>query len=250
MSAFTFALPSKGRLQEQAFDVLAKAGLPVERSKGGRGYTGTIDVLPDASVLLLSASEIAAGLASGELHLGITGEDVAREAAVDFDQSIALLHALGFGNADVVIAVPESWIDVWNLADLRDVSLDFLARHKRRLRVATKYANIAHGFFMAHGLTEYRIVHSVGATEAAPSSGVADLIIDITSTGATLTANDLKTIEGGTILRSEAQLAASLRASWPEAAQTQLARVLKAIKPAEAESTIKGFTARLRESPN
>ncbi len=249
MTGFVFALPSKGRLQDAAFALLDKAELAVDRSKGGRGYTGTIAALPDVNVLLLSASEIAAGLAAGELHLGITGEDVAREAAVDFDHSVALLRALGFGWADVVIAVPESWIDVWNLADLRDVSLDFLARHKRRLRVATKYANLAHQFFTEHGLSEYRIVHSLGATEAAPSSGAADLVIDITSSGATLAANDLKTIEGGTILKSEAQLAASLKATWGANDLGQLAAILNALEPGSAESTIKDFTARLKVSP-
>lgn len=245
MTKLTFALPSKGRLQEQAFELFEKAGLAITRGNGGRGYRGTMDKMPDVDVLLLSASEIAAGLASGDIHLGITGEDLMREATHDFDASIHLLKALGFGGADVVVAVPESWIDVWGIADLRDVSLDFFARHKRRMRVATKYANLAHDFFNDHGLTEYRVVYSHGATEAAPSSGAAELIVDITSTGSTLRANDLKTIDGGTILKSEAQLAASCKASWDEGARAQLSTMLNTVAPTVAGDALSAFFKRV-----
>jgi len=221
----TLAVPSKGRLQEAAFEMFADAGLNVERAKGGRGYRGEIKVLPELDVLLLSAAEIARGLEGGEIHLGITGEDLLREYAPDFDAAIALLKPLGFGYADVVIAVPQGWIDVMDVEDLREVSVDFFSRHRRRMRVATKYANITHQFFSAHGLTDYRIVESMGATEGAPANGAAELIVDITSSGATLAANDLKTIRGGTMLESQAQLGASLRAPWGAGAKATLTEI-------------------------
>ncbi len=203
------AVPSKGRLQEAAFDMFGDVGLPVTRAKGGRGYRGEIAALPQVDVLLLSAGEIARGIGSGEIHLGITGEDLLREYVPSFDLSVELLKPLGFGHADVVIAVPQGWIDVSDVEDLREVSVDFFSRHGRRMRVATKYANITHQFFSAHGLTDYRIVESMGATEGAPANGAAELIVDITSSGATLAANDLKVLRDGTMLESQAQLAAS-----------------------------------------
>lgn len=219
------AVPSKGRLQEAAFELFAEAGLVVDRAKGGRGYRGEIKSMPQVDVLLLSAAEIARGLEAGEVHLGITGEDLLREHAPDFDAAIALLKPLGFGHADVVVAVPQGWIDVMDIEDLRDVSVDFFSRHRRRMRVATKYANITHQFFSAHGLTDYRVVESMGATEGAPANGAAELIVDITSSGATLAANDLKTIRGGTMLESQAQLAASRNADWNAQALDTLGQI-------------------------
>lgn len=232
------AVPSKGRLQENAFDLFAGAGLAIERAKGGRGYRGEMKALPEVDVLLLSASEIARGLEAGEIHLGITGEDLLREHAPDFDRAIALLKPLGFGHADVVVAVPQGWIDVMDVEDLREVSVDFFSRHRRRMRVATKYANITHQFFSAHGLTDYRIVESMGATEGAPANGAAELIVDITSSGATLAANDLKTIRGGTMLESQAQLAASKRAAWGGAARKALGEIAKALDVADAVAKV------------
>ncbi|MBN4046429.1 ATP phosphoribosyltransferase [bacterium AH-315-P15] len=223
------AIPSKGRLQDAAFEMFAGVGLTVERAKGGRGYRGEVKALPELDVLLLSGAEIARGLEAGEVHLGITGEDLLREYAPAFDAAIELLKPLGFGHADVVVAVPQGWIDVMDVEDLREVSVDFFSRHRRRMRVATKYANLTHQFFSAHGLTDYRIVESMGATEGAPANGAAELIVDITSSGATLAANDLKTIRGGTILESQAQLAKSLKARWSKAASASLAQIQRAL---------------------
>ena len=224
------AVPSKGRLQEAAFDMFDDAGFAVTRAKGGRGYTGEIANLPQIDVLLLSAGEIARGLDAGEIHLGITGEDLLREYAPEFNASIALLKPLGFGHADVVVAVPQGWIDVSDIEDLREVSVDFFSRHRRRMRVATKYANITHQFFSAFGLTDYRIVESLGATEGAPASGAAELIVDITSSGATLAANDLKVIRGGTMLESQAQLAASRNAVWSKSALAALGTLSRSLE--------------------
>jgi ATP phosphoribosyltransferase len=217
MSALILGLPSKGRLQEQVTRFLGDAGLKLKKVSA-RGYRATIDNLPGVEVKLLSAADIASALEDGDIHLGVTGEDLLRDSVAKFDTKIALLQPLGFGRADVVVAVPQAWIDVSTMADLDDVCTAFHMRHHKRLRVATKYKSLTRGFFAAHGLADYRIVESLGATEGAPASGTAEAIVDITSTGATLTANELKILDDGIILKSQAQLAAALKAQWsPEA---------------------------------
>ena len=227
--ALIIALPSKGRLMEDAEALLARAGLHVEK-RDARGYRGRVSgpnkIEGDIEIAFLSASEIARELAAGNAHIGITGEDLVRETLSDWDAKIALLAGLGFGKADVVVAVPEFWIDVWTMEDLDDVAASFRARHGRRLRIATKYWNLTQGFFAAHGIALYRVVESLGATEGAPAAGTADLIVDITTTGATLAANRLKVLEDGVILRSEAKLAASRAAPWTNASRTTAANLL------------------------
>jgi ATP phosphoribosyltransferase len=219
MMALTLAIPSKGRLQEQASAFFADAGLTLKQAAGARGYRATMDGQPDVDVMLLSASEIAAALLSGDVHLGITGEDLIREVAPELERRIALVHPLGFGFANVVVAVPQAWIDVSTMADLDDVCAAFAHKHRRRLRIATKYVHLTRAFFAHVGISDYRIVESAGATEGAPSAGSAEAIVDITTTGATLAANGLKTLDDGTILESQAQLAASLTADWEAGAR-------------------------------
>lgn len=225
----TLAIPSKGRLQEQASEWFADAGIALRQSAGARGYRATLSGHTGIDVMLLSASEIAAALLAGDVHLGITGEDLLREIAPELESRIALLKPLGFGFANVVVAVPQAWIDVSTMADLDDVCAAFTHRHRRRLRIATKYVHLARAFFARAGISDYRIVESAGATEGAPAAGAAEAIVDITTTGATLAANGLKTLEDGTILESQAQLAASLTADWDAdgraAAQSLLARL-------------------------
>jgi len=208
------AIPSKGRLQEQVTHYLADAGLMLQQTAGARDYRATIAGEPGIDVKLMSSAEIAAALGAGEIHFGITGEDLIRETVADADTAIALLQPLGLGFADVVVAVPRAWIDVASMADLDDVCTAFHARHHRRLRVATKYLALTRNFFAAHGVADYRIVESLGATEGAPVAGLAEAIVDITTTGTTLAANDLKVLEDGVILKSQAQLGASLKAQW------------------------------------
>lgn len=210
----TLAIPSKGRLQEQASAFFADAGLALKQASGARGYRATMAGLDDVDVRLLSASEIAAGLLAGDVHLGITGEDLIRETAPELTLRIVLIHPLGFGFANVVVAVPQAWIDVSTMADLDDVCAAFAHKHRRRLRIATKYTHLTRAFFAHAGISDYRIVESAGATEGAPTAGSAEAIVDITTTGATLAANGLKTLEDGTILESQAQLAASPTADW------------------------------------
>jgi ATP phosphoribosyltransferase len=216
----TLAIPSKGRLQEQASAFFADAGLALKQAAGARGYRATMAGLAEIDVRLLSASEIAAGLLSGDLHLGVTGEDLIRETAPELTARIALIHPLGFGFANVVVAVPQAWIDVSTMADLDDVCAAFAHKHRRRLRIATKYTHLTRAFFAHAGISDYRIVESAGATEGAPTAGSAEAIVDITTTGATLAANGLKALEDGTILESQAQLAASLTADWDASART------------------------------
>jgi ATP phosphoribosyltransferase len=224
----TLAVPSKGRLQEQAIEYFADAGLALKQAAGARGYRATLEGLADIDVMLLSASAIAAALISGDVHLGITGEDLIRESAPALE-SVALVKSLGFGFADVVVAVPQAWIDVSTMADLDDVCAAFYQRHHRRLRIATKYVSLTRAFFAKAGIWDYRIVESAGATEGAPAAGAAEAIVDITTTGATLAANNLKLLDDGTILKSQSQLAASLSAAWTAesaaAAKTLLARL-------------------------
>jgi len=210
----TLAIPSKGRLKEQSDAFFAKAGVVLSQTAGARGYRATVEGLPQIDVMLLSSSEIAAALVAGDVHLGVAGEDLLREAAPELERRVALLKPLGFGFADVVVAVPRSWIDVSTMADLDDVCAAFAHRHKRRLRVATKYAQLTRDFFARAGISDYRIVGSAGATEGAPTAGTAEIIVDITTTGATLKANGLKVLDDGVILKSQAQLSMAKTADW------------------------------------
>jgi len=212
------AIPSKGRLKENALELFANAGYPVLLPKDNRGYQGAISNRPDLEVAFLSASEIARELANGNVHMGITGEDLARENIAAPDSRLEFSLKLGFGQADVIVAVPEAWVDVETMADLDDVAAEFRSRYGRRLRIATKYWNLTQKFFSDHGIAVYRIVESLGATEGAPAAGSADVIVDITSTGSTIRANHLKILEDGIILHSEANLIVSKTASWNKSA--------------------------------
>lgn len=211
------ALPSKGRLMEQCEAMLAAAGLKVLKPGAGRGYSGEIGGLAGIDVRFVSSSEIAQRLRDGQVHLGITGEDLVRECAEDADARVVFERPLGFGHADVVVAVPSFWLDVNRLADLEPMALEFRRRHGRRLRVATKYFGLTRRFFAREGVASYRIVESLGATEGAPAAGLAEFIVDITTTGATLKANGLRVLDDGVILRSQANLVRSRSAPWTAA---------------------------------
>ncbi len=219
------AVPAKGRLQENAEAFFARAGLTLIKPRGARDYRGAITGLDGVEIAYLSTSEITSQLAAGAVHLGVTGEDLVREMIPDADKRVVLIEGLGFGFANVVVAVPQAWIDVRTMADIDDVATGFHQHHDRKMRVATKYVNLTRDFFSAHGVIDYRIVESSGATEGAPAAGTAEMIVDITTTGATLAANGLKVIEDGTILRSQANLVASRGAAW-EKNERDLARVI------------------------
>ncbi len=225
MSALVLAVPAKGRLQENAEKFFARSGLALIKPRGQRDYRGEIAGLDGVEVAYLSAAEITAQLSSGSVHLGVTGEDLVREMIPDAEARVLLIEGLGFGFATVVVAVPQAWIDVRTMADVDDVATSFRQHHGRKMRVATKYVNLTRDFFSAHGVLDYRIVESSGATEGAPAAGTAEMIVDITTTGATLAANGLKVIEDGVILRSQANLVAARTASWGES-ERELARVI------------------------
>ena len=231
----TLALPSKGRLKEQTEAWLADCGLGLDVDGGARGYRATMRGVPGIEVRLLSAADIAQALHAGDIQLGVTGEDLLREEGEELESRLMLLRALGFGRADVVVAAPQSWIDVETMADVNDVAHDYLARTGSPLRVATKYQVQTRAFFAAHGIADYRIVESLGATEGAPAAGAAELIVDITTTGATLAANNLKIIGDGVIRKSQAQLAAALTADWT-ASQLDRLRALLSVVEARARA--------------
>jgi ATP phosphoribosyltransferase len=225
MSQLVLAVPSKGRLEENAADIFARAGMPLKRA-GARGYQGRLSGMDTVDVLYLSASEIAARLREGSIHFGITGEDLLREEIPDLDSAIQLVQPLGFGHADVVVALPDGWVDVTCMADLAEVAGAFRAEHNKRLRVATKYTHLTAEYFARHGVVDYVLVQSFGATEGAPASGAAEAIVDITSTGATLAANNLRVPEDGVILKSQANLAAALKADWSPIARGAAKQIL------------------------
>jgi ATP phosphoribosyltransferase len=229
--SLALALPSKGRLMEATQLLFARSGLRVERAGASRGYRGTLLGIDGIAVMFLSAGEIVAALQEGAADLGVTGEDLLREADALHEGPLEILLRLGFGQADVAVAIPECWFDVAAMADLDEISREFYARHRRRLRVATKYMTLTRRFFAGKGVTGYRIVESSGATEGAPAMGSAEIIVDITTTGSTLKANHLKVLDDGMILKSEAVLAARRRMAQDERAETLLARLAANLRP-------------------
>lgn len=234
MTRLKLAIPSKGRLKENAENWLARAGFKLRQSGGDRGYTAELKGLPDADVLLLSAREIAQGLIDGSFHIGVTGEDLLHDLSSDLPRDASVIKRLDFGGADVVVAVPAAWLDVNTMSDLEAAGARFRQRHGRRMKVATKYLRLTRNYFASKSVGEYRLVESAGATEAAPSSGQAEVIVDITSTGATLRANSLKVLDDGVILKSRAALAGSLRADWNAGARDALQKLLSSIEAVES----------------
>ena len=224
----TIALPSKGRMKDDASAIFEKAGLKIVAVGNERSYRGRVEGLDDVEIAFLSASEISREIGNGSIDFGVTGEDLIREGLSEADARVEFCARLGFGHADVVVAVPEIWLDVDTMADLGDVAADFRARHGRRLAIATKYWRLTQQFFSSqHGIQLYRIVESLGATEGAPASGSADIIVDITSTGSTLKANHLKILSDGIMLRSEACL---VRSRKPEHdGNTRIAEIVAAV---------------------
>ena len=227
----TIALPSKGRMKDEAAAIFERAGLPIVAVGNDRSYRGRVEGADDIEIAFLSASEIARELGAGSVDFGVTGEDLIREGLADADAKVEIVAPLGFGRADVVVAVPEIWLDVDSMADLGDVASDFRSRHGRRLQIATKYWRLTQQHFSSqHGIQLYRIVESLGATEGAPAAGQADIIVDITSTGSTLKANHLKILSDGVILKSQACLVRARKPSHDE--NPRVAAIVKAVRAA------------------
>ena len=209
-------IPSKGRLQEETVAWFAERGLTLKRTGHAREYAGAFEGLPGVEPVLLSAGEIPKELAAGRIHLGVTGTDLIHEKLLLRDAQVKLMEEMGFGFADLIIAVPKFWIDVSTIDDLDAVAAEFRANHGFRLRIATKYHNTVRRYLQEVGVADYQLVDSQGATEGTIKNLTAEAIADITSTGATLDANHLKMLVDGPILKSQACLWKSLTADWSD----------------------------------
>ncbi len=246
---FVICLASKGSLYDGTLKLLERCIIPVRRAKGNRSYEATIDGLDDVKVILARADEIPRLLDTGQAHVGITGLDLVTESAGEGLTNLdVVVPDLGFGRADLVVGVPQAWLDVSSIDDLVEVANDVRHHHGRPVRVATKFPSLTRSFFRSHGLTDYRIVESLGATEGAPRAGNADLVVDLTSTGTTLASNGLKQIAGGTVLRSQACLVGGSRPElWPEEQVAQLRRLVMLLGAALAAERQRLVRARFAE---
>ena len=200
----TIGLPSKGRLKESSISFLDKNNLKLTTNGGERNYFAEVENFPNIKIIYLHAKEIIQRIGDDTLDIGISGLDLLNESAANLKQKIEIKKKLDFGLANVVIAVPNDWIDVQTLADLEEVSFDFRDKKNTRLRVATKYPNLTNTFLVSKGITQYKIVPSLGATETYPFIGSSEIITDITSTGKTLKDNNLRILKDGLILKSQA----------------------------------------------
>ena len=217
----TIGLPSKGRLKESALNLLKKNNLELISKGGDRNYFASLKNFSNAKVIYLHAREIIDRLGDGTLDIGISGFDLFSESVTNLQKKIEVIRKLDFGKANLVVAIPNDWIDVQTVADLEEVSFYFRDKKNSRLRVATKYPNLTNKFFTTKGVTQYRIVSSLGATETYPFTGSSEIITDITSTGSTLKANNLRILKDGTILESQACVLIS-RKNKKKAAQSGL----------------------------
>lgn len=207
-------VPSKGRLQEQCFDWFGARGLSMRQSGEAREYAGAVEGMAGLELVLLSAGEIPRELAAGRIHFGVTGSDLLREKLADWQAQVQELAPMGFGHADLILAVPMVWIDVETIDDLDAACAAFRAAHGFRLRIATKYHRLVREYLTAQGVADYQLVDSQGATEGTVKNATAEAIADITSSGETLRANHLKVLQDAVIHQSQATLYASLRAEW------------------------------------
>jgi ATP phosphoribosyltransferase len=210
-------VPSKGRLMEKTFAWFAAEGVELELTGADREYAGQVRGVEGVDLVLLSAGEIPRELAAGRIHLGVTGSDLVHEKLAAPERQVQELAQMGFGHADLVIAVPAFWVDVDTLADLDAAAAAFRARHGFRLRIATKYHRLVRDWLKEHGVADYRLVDSQGATEGTVRNETAEAIADITSTGETLRANHLKVLSDGPVHCSQATLWKSRNAEWGEA---------------------------------
>lgn len=215
-------VPSKGRLMADTFAWFADRGITLEKSGGDREYVGRISGVDGVEMVLLSAGEIPRELAAGRINLGVTGSDLIHEKLANWSDKVDVVAPMGFGRADLIIAVPAFWKDVTTLHDLDAVAARFRANHGMRLRIATKYHRLVRRFLAKNGVADYQLVDSQGATEGTVKNETAEAIADITSTGATLRANHLRVLEDGLIHESEATLWLSMGAELSEADRAAL----------------------------
>jgi len=197
-------IPSKGRLRNDILKIFKKNKLNLISERGERDLLGSINNITKVKILYLHAREIVERLGDGSLDLGFSGYDLLKESEIITQKKINVIKKYNFGKANLVIAVPDPWIDVQTIADLEEIAFEFKDKKKKRLRVATKYPNLTREFLFSKGVTQFKIVGSLGATEAYPFTGSSEIITDITSTGETLSANNLRVLKDGLILKSEA----------------------------------------------
>ena len=202
----TIGLPSKGRLRDKSLNFFNSRELKILNSSKERNYFASIQNKPNIKIIYLHAKEIIQRLGDGTLDLGISGLDLFNESEKNIKDKILIKKKLDFGYANLVVAVPDDWIDVQTIADLEEVAFNIRSKKNRRLRVATKYPNLTNNFLISKGVTQYKIIPSLGATETYPFIGSAEIITDITSTGKTLKDNDLRVLKDGLILKSSACL--------------------------------------------
>ena len=202
----TIGLPSKGRLRDKSLNFFNERELKILTSSKERNYFASIHNKPNIKIIYLHAKEIIQRLGDGTLDLGISGLDLLNEAEKNIKDKILITKKLDFGHANLVVAVPDDWIDVQTIADLEEVAFNIRSKKNRRLRVATKYPNLTNNFLISKGVTQFKLIQSLGATETYPFIGSAEIITDITSTGKTLKDNDLRVLKDGLILNSSACL--------------------------------------------
>lgn len=220
-------VPSKGRLMEKTFDWFGARGVSLSRTGSDREYAGKVEGIGGVELVLLSAGEIPRELSAGRIHLGVTGMDLVQEKLGQWEQQVDPLAELGFGHADLILAVPNAWVDVDSLDDLDAVAAAFRAQHGFRLRIATKYHRLVREFLRDHGVADYQLVDSQGATEGTVKNETAEAVADITSTGDTLRANHLKILGDAVILKSQATL---FRSRMAEVSESERATVVELIR--------------------
>ena len=197
-------IPSKGRLRKDVLNIFKKNKLNLISERGERDLLGSIKQYKNIKILYLHAREIIERLGDGSLDIGFSGFDLLKESEINTQKKINVLKKYDFGKATLVVAIPDPWIDVQTVADLEEIAFEFKDKKKKRLRVATKYPNLTKEFLFSKGVTQFKLIDSLGATEAYPFTGSSEIITDITSTGETLKANNLRILKDGDILRSEA----------------------------------------------
>ena len=206
-------IPSKGRLRADILKIFKKNKLNLVSERGERDLLGSIKNLPNIKMLYLHAREIVERLGDGSLDIGFSGYDLLKESEINIQKKINVVKKYRFGKATLVVAIPDPWIDVQTIADLEEIAFEFKDKKKKRLRVGTKYPNLTREFLFSKGVTQFKLVNSLGSTEVMPFTGSAEIIVDITSTGETIKANNLRVLKDGEILKSEACMMVSKSAS-------------------------------------
>ena len=199
-------IPSKGRLNNDTINIFKKNKLNIISERGERDLFGHIKKIPNVKIIYLHARECIEQLSLGNIDIGFSGLDLLKESEINVQKKISVVKKFNYGRADLVLAIPDLWLDVQTLLDLDEVADEFKKKKKRLLRVATKYPNLTRQFLYSKGVTQFQLVQSLGSTEVAPFTGTAEIISDITSTGATLKANNLRILKDGEILKSQACL--------------------------------------------